>query len=127
MKKNDQHSNIPLDLQDRDLSLFRGLFKSRVMTTAHIAAPYFDGKKEAAKKRLQKIKAAGLISERKPRVNEKSILFLSRKGFTLLQREESQRWRNQPPTRQRTNHIERWLRGNFRHSRPRHRGGRKDD
>ena len=58
------------------------------MTAAHIAALYFDGKSEAAKKRLQKIKAAGLISERRRRVNEKSILFLTRKGFALLEKDE---------------------------------------
>jgi Replication-relaxation len=71
-------------LQDRDLALLRGLFESRIMTAAHIATLYFDEKKEAAKKRLQKIKAAGLISERKRRVNEPSVLFLTRKAQALL-------------------------------------------
>jgi hypothetical protein len=70
--------------QDRDFALLRGLFESRIMTTAHIAALYFDGKREAAKKRLQKLKATGLISERKRRVNDPSVLFLTRKGFSLL-------------------------------------------
>jgi hypothetical protein len=70
--------------QDRDFSLLRGLFESRIMTAAHVAALYFDGRREAAKKRLQKLKTAGLVSERKRRVNEPSILFLTRKGFTLL-------------------------------------------
>jgi len=42
-----------IDLQERDFALLRGLFESRVMTAAHIASLYFDGKKEAAKKRLQ--------------------------------------------------------------------------
>ena len=54
------------------------------MTAAHIAAIYFDGRKEAAKKRLQKLKAAGLIAERKRRVSEPSVLFLTRKAFILL-------------------------------------------
>jgi hypothetical protein len=45
-------------LQDRDFALLRGLFESRVMTAGHIATLYFDGSREAAKKRLQKIKAA---------------------------------------------------------------------
>ena len=52
-----------ISLQDRDFDLLRGLFESRVITTDHATALYFDGKSEAAKKRLQKIKAAGLISE----------------------------------------------------------------
>jgi hypothetical protein len=75
---------IDLRLQDRDFALLHGLFESRVMTAAHIAALYFDGRKEASKKRLQKIKAAGLVAERKRRVNEPSVLFLTRKANALL-------------------------------------------
>src|SRR6267378_7199866 len=71
-------------IQERDFDILRGLFESRVMTTAHIAALYFDGKKEAGKKRLQKLKAAGFISERKRRVNEPAVLSLTRKGHALL-------------------------------------------
>jgi Replication-relaxation len=74
--------------QRRDFEILRGLFESRVMTAAHIATLYFDGKKEAAKKRLQKIKTAGLIAERKRRVNEKSVLFLTRQGYALLQKQD---------------------------------------
>jgi hypothetical protein len=74
-----------LQLQDRDLALLRGLFECRVMTTDHATALYFDGKSEAAKKRLQKIKTAGLISERPRRAFEPSVLFLTRKGLMLLQ------------------------------------------
>jgi hypothetical protein len=57
------------------------------MTSSHIAALYFDGKEEATKKRLQKLKKASLIGERKRRVNEPSILFLTRSAVRLLQRE----------------------------------------
>lgn len=74
----------PVQLQDRDIALLRGLFESRVMTSAHIATLYFDGKREYTKKRLQKLKAAGLIGERKRNANESSVLFLTRKAFTLL-------------------------------------------
>lgn len=73
-----------IHLQNRDLALLRGLFESRVMIAAHVAALYFGGKKEATKKRLQKLRAAGFINERKRRVNEPSVLFLTRKGFLLL-------------------------------------------
>jgi len=74
-----------LQLQDRDLDLLRGLFESRVMTIKHIAPLYFDSSGHAAKKRLQKIKSAGLVAERKRRSrNEPSILFLTRKAFVLL-------------------------------------------
>jgi hypothetical protein len=55
------------------------------MTTAHVAILYFDGKKEAAKKRLQKLKAAGLIGERtRHRAYDPSVLFLTQKGSLLL-------------------------------------------
>src|SRR5258708_4095686 len=73
-----------LHLQGRDHLLLTGLFESRVMTAAHIASLYFDGMAEYAKKRLQKLKAAGFIGERKRRVNEPSILFLTSKAFKVL-------------------------------------------
>jgi hypothetical protein len=52
-----------LQLQDRDLALLRGLFECRVMTTDHATPLYFDGNYDPAKKRLQKLKAAGCISD----------------------------------------------------------------
>ncbi|MGO8677894.1 MAG: replication-relaxation family protein [Limisphaerales bacterium] len=70
--------------QDRDLALLRGLFESRIMTPGHICSLYFSSKPEATKKRLQKLKAAGLIGERKRRLNEASVLFLTRKAFKVL-------------------------------------------
>src|SRR5690348_9632866 len=74
-----------VEIQDRDFELLRGLFECRVMTIKHIAPLYFDGSSDAAKKRLQKIKAAGLIAERKRRsVNEPVVLFLTRKAFGVL-------------------------------------------
>jgi hypothetical protein len=80
--------NVPtrpnLEAQDRDLDLLRGLLDSRLMTIAHAAAIHFEGRIEAAKKRLQKLKAAGLIGQRKRKPYEPSILFLARPGFLLL-------------------------------------------
>jgi len=73
-----------LQFQDRDIALLSGLFECRVMTASHIATLYFDGKREYTKKRLQKLKAAGFIRERRRLVNEPSVLFLTRKAFTLL-------------------------------------------
>jgi len=75
---------VALQLQDRDLALLRGLFECRVMTADHIATLYFEGKLSYTVKRLQKLKAAGFIGERKRNANEKSILFLTRKSFVLL-------------------------------------------
>jgi hypothetical protein len=79
-----KNHNDLIQLQDRDINLLRGLFECRVMTAAHIATLYFDGKREYTKKRLQKLKAAGLIGERKRNANEASVLFLTRKAFSLL-------------------------------------------
>src|SRR5580704_15496235 len=77
-----------LQLQERDAQLLHGLFVSRVMTGTHITALYFGGSKEAAKKRLQKLKSVGLVGERKRRVNEKSVLFLTRKGHARLEQRQ---------------------------------------
>jgi Replication-relaxation len=74
-----------LALQARDLEILRGLFESRVMTQQHIAGLYFLGKREAAKKRLQKLKAHGLLSERPRRVYAPAILYLTQTGFKALQ------------------------------------------
>lgn len=73
-----------ISFQARDTSLLRALFESRVMTMQHAAKLCFDGKQEAAKKRLQKLKAAGVIAERPRRAFEPSALFLTRKAFSLL-------------------------------------------
>src|SRR5258707_1042166 len=73
-----------LQLQNRDVAVLRGLFESRIMTAGHIVTLYFNGRREYTKKRLQRMKAAGLVSERRRRVNEPSILFLTRKAFSLL-------------------------------------------
>jgi hypothetical protein len=80
-------TRFPIQFQPRDLTLLLGLFESRVMTAGHVSTLYFNGKREYAKKRLQKIKAAGFIGERKRNANEPSVLFLTRKGFTHLKSE----------------------------------------
>lgn len=77
-----------IELQERDIALLCGLFESRVMTASHITVLYFDGKAEATKKRLQKLKAAGYIGERSRRkVYDPAVLFLTRQAFQYLHRE----------------------------------------
>lgn len=73
-----------VELQERDLALLKGLFESRVLTLTQAAAIHFEGGKEAAKKRIQKLKAGGYLAERPRRVYAPSILFLTRKAFTAL-------------------------------------------
>jgi hypothetical protein len=72
------------EIQDRDLLILRGLFEARVMTAEHVAAIYFEGRYEAARKRLQKLKAAGYVGERPRRVYDPAVLFLTRKAFEVL-------------------------------------------
>jgi hypothetical protein len=79
-----QREQIGIKIQPRDWILLRGLFESRVMTLAHATVLYFDGKKEMAKKRLQKLKAFGIVRERPRHFSDPSILFLTRKAFVLL-------------------------------------------
>jgi hypothetical protein len=73
-----------INIQSRDINLLCDLFLSRIMTSEHIATLHFGGSKEAAKKRIQKLKAAGFISERRRRPFDPAILFLSRKSFIFL-------------------------------------------
>lgn len=74
----------PVTIQQRDLELLRGLFESRLMTLAHVAAIHFGGSFEAAKKRVQKLKAAGLLAERPRRRYQASVLHLTHAAFDLL-------------------------------------------
>jgi len=75
-----------LQFQERDVDVLRDLFVSRVMTGAHIAMLHFNGSGDAAKQRLRKLKAAGLIKERPRHVTEPAILFLTRNGFDTLRK-----------------------------------------
>ena len=71
-----------LDLQERDLAFLTGLFECCIMTLKHVGDIFFDGKAEYAKKRIQRIKAAELVSERGRKMNEPAVLFLTRKEIS---------------------------------------------
>ena len=71
-------------LQHRDYEVLRGLFECRMMTLAHATALYFGGKYDAASKRIQALKAAGYVGDRRSRVGEPSLLYLTKKAFDLL-------------------------------------------
>ncbi len=74
----------PAKIQPRDLQLLRGLFESRVMTLTHAAELHFGGSFEAAKKRVQKLKSAGLLAERVRKRYQPSILHLTHQAFAVL-------------------------------------------
>jgi hypothetical protein len=73
-----------VELQERDLAILQGLFESRLMTLSHVTRLYFNGKSEAAKKRIQQLKADRYIRERARRVWQPSILHLSHRAFAEL-------------------------------------------
>jgi hypothetical protein len=73
-----------IEIQDRDLTLLAALVECRVMTLAHIAALHFEGRREAAKKRVYLLKTAGFIGERRRRPYEPAVLFPSRIAWELL-------------------------------------------
>lgn len=75
---------LGIAIRPRDLELMRGLYESRVMTLAHIAAIHFDSKSEAAKKRVQKLKRAGLLRERARHVSQPSVLSLSPRALEII-------------------------------------------
>src|SRR5262249_10572116 len=85
------------------LELLDGLLDSRVMTLAQVAALYFDGKSEYAKKRVAKLKSAKLISERPRKTSQPSILSLTREGYRTLLEEgyPSDEWRMDWPAMKR--------------------------
>jgi len=53
------------------------LFDPQLMTLSHAAAIHFSGSREAAKKRIQKLKAAGHIGERARKSREGWFCFLT--------------------------------------------------
>src|SRR5438094_25925 len=73
-----------VELQPRDLEILRGLFDARIMTAEHVAAIYFSGRYEAARKRLMKLKSGGFVGQRPRRAYDPAILFLTRKAFVAL-------------------------------------------
>ena len=73
-----------IQLQVRDLNVLRGLFDSRVMTLDHIAALHFDGQREMAKKRVQKLKTGGFIGERPRHASAAAVHYLTGQSLTLL-------------------------------------------
>ena len=77
--------SMSLRLQPRDYFILRGLFECRLMTLAHATALYFDGKYEAARKRLQILRTAGYIGEKPRKIGEEMLLFLTKTAFLRLQ------------------------------------------
>ena len=84
MRYDDGMPERRISLQDRDIALLRSMLESRVMTVEHAAVLHFSGRRESAKKRLQKLRAAGLVLERPRSPFEPAVLHLAHKGLSAL-------------------------------------------
>ena len=71
-------------LQERDIALLVDLIESRVLTLDNICTLFFSDKNEMAKKRVQRLKAAGFLADRPRQIGQPSILHLTWKGYTAL-------------------------------------------
>lgn len=80
-------STSTIQIQPRDIAILRGLLESRVMTVDHVSDILFEGKREMAKKRLQKLKSVGLIGSRDRHVTEPAVFHLTKKGIEPLHAE----------------------------------------
>jgi hypothetical protein len=76
---------LPIILTARDRDVLAELLDSRILTLAQLADIHFDGRREAAKKRLQSLKRARLVGAR-PRLtrSEREGLRITRDGFDWL-------------------------------------------
>jgi hypothetical protein len=77
-------SPVKVELQPRDLAFLRGLFECRFMTIAHAASIFFGGRREMAKKRLQRLKAARLVRSRRAHGFAPSLVQLTALGLRAL-------------------------------------------
>jgi hypothetical protein len=75
-----------VEFQPRDLAILRGLFDARIATIHHLSSLYFGGRLEAARKRVKKLKNAGIINERPRKATEPSIHCLTRRAFQMLEK-----------------------------------------
>lgn len=76
-----------ISIQARDIRILRGLFESRIMTLSHIAELYFENRSDAAKKCVQRLRAARLVRERPRKPFEPSILSLDIPAIKMLKSE----------------------------------------
>jgi hypothetical protein len=76
-----------LEITSRDIEMLRGLFECRVMTVEQVSTLFFDDRLEAARKRIWKLKTAGLVRERPRRAYEPSVLLLTTSALRILLRD----------------------------------------
>ena len=73
-----------IKITERDLLILRGLFDCRILNIHHFAELFFEGRQDAARKRIKKLQANKLLNVRQKKVTEEHLYFITRKGFELL-------------------------------------------
>ena len=71
-------------LQPRDISLLRALLATRITTTGEASETFFHGSKEATRKRLARLREAGLISKKSGELAGASSISITPAGITAL-------------------------------------------
>jgi hypothetical protein len=77
------HEPAGLRLQERDFQVFRAIAESPACSRANLAAAFFNGSYEAAKKRIQQLAGVGFVRNDSVGFG-RSILSLTEKGAELL-------------------------------------------
>lgn len=73
-----------IHIQPRDVAILCGLYESRFLTAFHVAEIFFEGRREMAKKRIQRLKCAGLIHARSRGFGISQLLCLTAAGIRFL-------------------------------------------
>jgi hypothetical protein len=75
---------MSIQLQNRDFRIFQELQSCRFLTLAQIADLCFEGKREAAKKRLQKLQHGGHVRRHSPGMLHESIYIIRKRAHVLI-------------------------------------------
>jgi hypothetical protein len=73
-----------LQFQDRDFEILRAIAESPACSRGNLAAAFFKGSYEAAKKRVQQLASAGLVRNDSDAGLGRSIISLTKKGLEIL-------------------------------------------
>lgn len=82
-----QESSRSLELTERDLTLLKDLFESRLLSLHQVTEIHFEGRYPSAKRRVAKLRAGRFINGKRIRIGrgEQLFIFLARRGFEQTQ------------------------------------------
>jgi hypothetical protein len=75
---------MPIQLQSRDFLIFGQLQSCRFLTLGQVADLCFEGRREAAKKRLRKLQQGALLLRHSQGMNFPSIFMMTKQTYSLL-------------------------------------------